>query len=35
VGAVRSIEPAAEIIRRMMNQASDILTTEHPRRVQT
>jgi NAD(P)H-dependent flavin oxidoreductase YrpB (nitropropane dioxygenase family) len=35
VGAVRSIEPAAEIIRRMMTQASDIRTTEHPRRVQT
>ena len=34
VGAVRRIAPAAEIIRKMMSQAYDILTTERPLRVQ-
>jgi enoyl-[acyl-carrier protein] reductase II len=34
VGAVRSTAPAAEIIRQMMSQAYDILTTEHPLGVQ-
>ncbi|MDT5135045.1 MAG: nitronate monooxygenase [Mycobacterium sp.] len=34
VGAVRSTAPAAEIVRQMMSQAYDILTTEHPLRVQ-
>jgi len=35
VGAVRSTVPAAEIIRQMMSQAYDILTTEHPLRIHT
>jgi nitronate monooxygenase len=35
VGAVRSTLPAAEIIGQMMSQAYDILTTEHPLRIQT
>jgi nitronate monooxygenase len=30
VGAVRATAPAAEIVRQMMSQACDILTTEHP-----
>jgi nitronate monooxygenase len=30
VGAVRSTAPAAAIIRQMMSQAYDILTTQHP-----
>ena len=34
VGAVRSTAPAGEIIGQMMSQAYDILTTEHPLRVQ-
>ena len=34
VGAVRSTAPAAEIISQMMSQAYDILTTEHPLRIQ-
>jgi enoyl-[acyl-carrier protein] reductase II len=34
VGEVRSTAPAAEIIRQMMSQAHDILTTEHPLGVQ-
>jgi nitronate monooxygenase len=34
VGAVRSTAPAAEILRQMMSQAYDILTTEHPLGVQ-
>jgi nitronate monooxygenase len=34
VGAVRSTAPASEIIRQMMGQAYDILTTEHPLGVQ-
>jgi enoyl-[acyl-carrier protein] reductase II len=33
VGAVRSTAPAAQIIQQMMEQAYDILTTEHPLRV--
>jgi nitronate monooxygenase len=34
VGAVRSTAPAAEIVREMMSQAYDILTTAHPLRAQ-
>ena len=34
VGAIRRTAPAAEIIGQMMSQAYDILTTEHPVRVQ-
>jgi enoyl-[acyl-carrier protein] reductase II len=34
VGAVRDTAPAAEIIAQMMHQAYDILTTEHPLRVE-
>ncbi len=34
VGAVRSTAPAADIIRQMMNQAYDILATEHSLRAQ-
>ena len=34
VGAVRRTAPAAEIIRQMMSQAYEILTTERPPRVQ-
>ncbi|MDT5283305.1 MAG: nitronate monooxygenase [Mycobacterium sp.] len=34
VGAIRRTAPAAEIVRQMMSQAYDILTTEHPLRVQ-
>ena len=34
VGAVRRTGPAAEIIGQMMGEAYDILTTDHPRRVQ-
>ena len=34
VGAVRRTARAAEIIRQMMSQAYDILTTEHPLRIQ-
>ena len=34
VGAVQSTAPAAEIIGEMMGQAYDILTTEHPVRIQ-
>ena len=34
VGAVRSSAPAAEVVREMMSQAYDILTTEHPFGVQ-
>jgi enoyl-[acyl-carrier protein] reductase II len=35
VEAVRSIAPAAEIVRQMMSEAYDIITTEHPPHVQT
>jgi enoyl-[acyl-carrier protein] reductase II len=34
VGAVRTIAPAADIIQRMMNQAYEILATEHLLRAQ-
>jgi NAD(P)H-dependent flavin oxidoreductase YrpB (nitropropane dioxygenase family) len=34
VGEVRSTAAAADIIRQMMSQAYDILTTEHQLRVQ-
>jgi enoyl-[acyl-carrier protein] reductase II len=34
VGAVRRTAPAAEIVRQMMSQAYDILTTERPLRIQ-
>jgi enoyl-[acyl-carrier protein] reductase II len=34
VGAVRRTAPAAEIIRQMMGDAYDILTTGHPHRIQ-
>jgi nitronate monooxygenase len=34
VGAVRRTAPAAEIVRQMMSEAYDILTAEHPLRVQ-
>jgi enoyl-[acyl-carrier protein] reductase II len=32
VAAVRSTEPAAEIIRQIMSQAYDVLTAQHPLR---
>jgi len=34
VSAVRTISPAADIIQRMMNQAYEILATEHLLRAQ-
>jgi nitronate monooxygenase len=34
VGAVRRTAPAAEIVQQMMSEAYDILTAEHPLRVQ-